>query len=295
MKLKDGFIGSRTIIVPQMVIKMMETDPLVSELFVTDIGYYPHAKYHFRERSTPIDQFILIYCVDGTGWYKCDGKERQVSAGDYFILPAGKPHAYGTLDKDPWTIYWVHFKGHLARFYAQGAEEPSSLKAELFSRIKERINLFEELFNSLGDNYCLDGLRYMSSLLHYFLGSLIYVKHFRQSSIHKTDSSDMVSVVTHFMKDNLEKHLTIKDIADHLGYSTSYFSGKFKELTGHSPLSYFNIMKINEACVLLSSTNMKVNQICPKVGFVDPYYFSRIFTSIMGLSPMEYRKEVSKG
>ena len=135
----------------------------------------------------------------------------------------------------------------------------------------------------------------MSSLLHYFLGSLIYVKHFRQSSIHKTDSSDMVSVVTHFMKDNLEKHLTIKDIADHLGYSTSYFRGKFKELTGHSPLSYFNIMKINEACVLLSSTNMKVNQICPKVGFVDPAYFSRIFTSIMGLSPMEYRKEVSKG
>ena len=43
MKLKDGFIGSRTIIVPQMIVKMMETDPLVSELFVTDIGYYPHA------------------------------------------------------------------------------------------------------------------------------------------------------------------------------------------------------------------------------------------------------------
>ncbi|MBQ6185392.1 MAG: AraC family transcriptional regulator [Bacteroidales bacterium] len=295
MKLKDGFIGSRTIIVPQMIVKMMETDPLVSELFVTDIGYYPHAKYHYRERITPIDQYVLIYCLNGKGWYKFDGKERQVSAGEYFILPAGKPHAYRTLDNDPWTIYWIHFKGRLAALYAQGAEEPSCIKADLFSRIKERIVLFEELFNSLRENYSMEGLRYMSSLLHYFLGSIRYVNHFRRSSLHKTDSSDMVGVVSHFMKENIEKRLTIKDIANYLGYSSSYFSGKFKEQTGHSPLSYFNIMKVNEACALLSSTDMKINEICPKVGFDDPYYFSRLFTSIMGLSPTEYRKEVGKG
>ena len=104
----------------------------------------------------------------------------------------------------------------------------------------------------------------------------------------------MVNVISHYFKDNIERHLTIKEISNFLGYSPSYFSSRFKELTGHSPLSYFNIIKINEACSLLSSTDMKVNQICPKVGFNDPYYFSRIFTSIMGISPVEYRKEVRK-
>lgn len=45
---------------------------------------------------------------------------------------------------------------------------------------------------------------------------------------------------------------------------------------------------------MLAETSMRVNQICHKVGFDDSYYFSRVFSRTMGMSPREYR-ERSKG
>ena len=65
----------------------------------------------------------------------------------------------------------------------------------------------------------------------------------------------------------------------------------FKRQTGHSPLAYFNLLKVQTACRLLTSTDMKVNQICHKVGIDDCYYFTRMFTKAMGLSPRKYREE----
>jgi AraC-like DNA-binding protein len=96
------------------------------------------------------------------------------------------------------------------------------------------------------------------------------------------------------MKENIEKHLTLQDIADYLGYSPSYFSMLFKKKTGHSPLAYLNLLKIQQACLLLDTTDMKINQISYKVGIEDAYYFSRFFSKTMGISPKEYR-ELKKG
>ena len=55
----------------------------------------------------------------------------------------------------------------------------------------------------------------------------------------------------------------------------------FKE-TGYAPMNYFLHMKIDRACQLLLHTNMKINQVALKLGFDDPYYFSRIFKKIVG-------------
>lgn len=53
---------------------------------------------------------------------------------------------------------------------------------------------------------------------------------------------------------------------------------------------YFNMLKIQQACALLDFTEIKINQVCYKVGIEDPYYFSRLFNKIMGMPPKEYKK-----
>jgi len=46
----------------------LKQDPLGSELYITDIGYYPHACFHYRKRDTEeATEFILIYCMEGEG------------------------------------------------------------------------------------------------------------------------------------------------------------------------------------------------------------------------------------
>lgn len=99
----------------------------------------------------------------------------------------------------------------------------------------------------------------------------------------------MSELAIHYMKENIEKHLTLQDIATQIGYSSSHFSMLFKKKTGHSPLTYFNLLKMQQACLLLDTTDMKINQICYKIGIEDPYYFSRLFCKIMGMSPRKYR------
>ena len=59
IKLKEGFTGERTILMPRIIINMMEDDPLISLLHITDIGYYPKARHHYRERKDPINQYAL--------------------------------------------------------------------------------------------------------------------------------------------------------------------------------------------------------------------------------------------
>jgi AraC family transcriptional regulator of arabinose operon len=298
LKLKDGFTGERCIVLPRMIVEMEQEDPLVSSLYITDIGYYPAASHHYRERTTAIEQNVLIYCVEGAGWYKIgDGKQHRVSANQFFILPAGKPHIYATVENNPWTIYWIHFSGSHAQIFAEGAATPQSISPTMNSRINERNTLFEEIYLTLESGYTRENLRYASSLLHYYLASMRYLSQYRthqsgEKKGEKVAGNEIVSAAIHYMKENLEKKLSLQDMADYTGYSASHFSMIFKKEAGHSPLSYFNLLKIQYACRLLSTTDMRINQICFKVGISDNYYFSRLFIKLMGMSPREYRKHV---
>ncbi len=295
LKIKEGFAGGRSIVLPPMVVDMERADTLVSSLYITDIGYYPKASHHFRNRQSAIDCNVLIYCVEGAGWYSIDGgKPQRVKANQYFILPARKAHVYAADETNPWTIYWVHFCGAQAEVYAEGAQHPQDIVPNINSRISDRNNIFEEMFATLDMGYERENLRYVSSLLHYYLASLRYLQQFRNAkhgiNREKMDDSSVVAAAIHYMRENLETPLKLYDIAGYLGYSESHFSMMFKKTTGHSPLNYFNLMKIKEACNLLDQTDMRINQICHKIGIADCYYFSRLFSKIMGLSPKEYRE-----
>ena len=297
-KRKDGFQGERSIVLPPDIVELEAHDPLASSLYVTDIGYYPSALYHFRERTVPIPQHVLIYCVSGSGWYRVGEKgaphtrEYQVRANEYFILPADTPHAYGTDEADPWTVYWVHFQGNHAPIYAKGAQQPSQVLPNLQSRIGHRNNIFEEIFTTLHRGHSLDALRFVSSLLHYYLASLRYLQQYRQAETPKTKTTDEKAVVeaaVHYLEENVGHHLTLDDMAAYAGYSVSHFSSLFRRNTGQSPLNYFNRLKIKEACSMLEDTDILINQLCYKVGIDDPYYFSHLFTRIMGCSPHAWR------
>ncbi|MCR5180219.1 MAG: AraC family transcriptional regulator [Bacteroidaceae bacterium] len=300
-KRKDGFQGERSIVLPPKVVEMEMQDPLASSLYVTDIGYYPAAQYHYRDRTKPIAQHVLIYCVSGSGWYRIGKKDSpaaktyEVKANEFCILPAGKPHAYGSSDSEPWTIYWLHFQGEHAAIYAQGAQNPQVVLPNLQSRIGHRNSIFEEIFTTLHRDSGLHALRFVSSLLHYYLASMRYLQQYRQAEVPKpktTDEEAIVEATVHFLKENIGQRLSLSDMAAYAGYSVSHFSAIFRRKTGKSPIIFFNRLKIEYACNMLETTDIQVNQLCYKVGIDDPYYFSRLFSRHVGCSPGTYRKKL---
>jgi hypothetical protein len=100
-RIGEGFKGERAIILPYNIRDLLAKNPITEQLYVTHIGYYPFAKYHYRKREKGTNQCILIYCEKGSGWIEFNNEVHRLSRDMTFILPANQPHAYGADDKTP--------------------------------------------------------------------------------------------------------------------------------------------------------------------------------------------------
>lgn len=84
--------------------------------------------------------------------------------------------------------------------------------------------------------------------------------------------------------------LPIQFIAREMTMSYVQLYRKLKALTGITPVSYIRKYRLQVAMNLLRTTDMNVSEIAYEVGFNDPNYFSRVFKTEFGNSPLDYRK-----
>ena len=75
--------------------------------------------------------------------------------------------------------------------------------------------------------------------------------------------------------------------------SVSWFIRNFKEYTGTTPTQYLLSLRISNAQSLLESTSFNVTEIAEIVGYNNPLYFSRLFKKQCGVSPTEFRKQLT--
>ncbi len=290
VKKSEGFRGQRTIVLPDFIIKEVRESEPGRQLYLTDIGYYPKARDHFRKRTKGCEQYILIYCIEGKGGITIDGRKSIVKANQYFIIPKGVPHEYGSDEKEPWSIYWLHFSGKMASHYADITGSANSVIRSEVSRIEDRNLLFEEMLLNLEMGYSFENINYANICLSHFLASFKYIRQFRQ--VRKVKEKDVVESAILFMKESIPKRVSLSDIASHIGLSSSHFSLIFRTKTGRSPMDYLMHLRIQKACRMLDTTSMRVSEIAVETGYEDPFYFSRVFKNIMNSSPVQYRKEL---
>ena len=283
---REGFKGQRAIVIPPKILaRHFDNHPIVKQLYVTDIGYYPNALYHYRKRIHGVNQYILIYCVKGNGWAVIADKKYTLSAGDFVLLPANKPHEYGADEQAPWTIYWMHFKGTNSSDFADMMLKRMGDHVASISFQEKRMQLFEEIYTSLERGYSIDNICYASLSLQYFLGSCCFDNNYL--AVH--EKTDSISLCVNYLQKHIDKPLSLNDIASAVNLSVSHFASIFKKNTGFSIIEYFNHLKTQKACQYLQFTDLRINEIADRLGIEDPYYFSRMFTKIVGTSPNKYR------
>lgn len=288
MKKEEGFPGQISYVIPDRILALVRENPLISELFVTDIGYYPQARHHFRERPSGSEQFILIYCVEGKGEIRLNETVFAVPADHFFMIPAGVPHAYRADEKDPWSIYWIHFTGSKSAGWGRFAGQITAIERGKNARINDRTDLFSEIFRNLDRGFSIETLEYVNLCLPHLLASFTHLNRFRL--IREPGEKDIVGQSINFMLDRLAEKLKLDEIAAEIGLSASHFSRLFLNRTGHSPIDYFIQLKIQRACRLLDNSSKTIAEIAREMGFDDQFYFSRTFRKVMGMSPVEYRK-----
>lgn len=275
-------INGTRFLTPQFLQDMLRTHPLSEDCHPLAFGYYPEAQGHQMRRRHHAN-YLLIYCVKGRGKLSISSGHRDVTAGDLIILPAGMPHAYSASADDPWSVYWVHFDGRLAQTYSDflAIEQPIVSIGKLPSLIAE----FESLLALRHSSYVLTPFVHGSNLLKSLLtGLAVNIARTRQGG-----GMDL-TVLAGLMQRRLSGELDLEDLAKVAHLSKFHFIRRFRQLTGNTPIQYFIHLKMQHACRLLDSSEDPIKRIAAAVGYEDPYYFSRIFKRVIGVSPQHYRE-----
>jgi len=94
-----------------------------------------------------------------------------------------------------------------------------------------------------------------------------------------------------YIESHYARSISLEDVANQIQLSPYYFSKVFKERMGMTYIDYLTKIRIEQAKLLMRSTDKSQKEICFEVGYRDPNYFSRVFKKWTHMSPTEYRQE----
>jgi AraC family transcriptional regulator of arabinose operon len=280
--------GRQRIEIPRTILKSrIHGNSVLRALHIRSIGYYPKAKDHYTYRKKGLPENFLFYCVDGHGSYSLDGQDYEVGPNEFFILPQNVEHAYGSNADHPWSIYWIHFGGEALKELNASLAFQKHFKPFYIKNNSDIISLFTKIYKTLELGYSIDNLLFANMCLSHFLTLFVYnSRHYAATSNEKIDCVDSAIL---FMQEHINGNISLNDLSRQYNYSVSRFSNLFKQKTGYAPIDYFVQMKMQKACQQLDFTDRSIKEIAFSMGFDDPYYFSKRFRTVIGMSPKKYR------
>lgn len=104
------------------------------------------------------------------------------------------------------------------------------------------------------------------------------------------DTVEQIRNVCAFIIDNCDKELTLDSAAAIAGFSPSYFSRVFKQVTEQNFIEFLSIQRVRLAQALLAESNIPITEVSSRSGFKSISTFNRVFRQYKGCSPSEYRK-----
>ena len=164
---RDGFRGETMIVLPTESFLDYVEHPLVKRLYLTDVGFFPRAEHHFRERKDGIEEYIYMYCMEGSGTIEVDGEKIYAPCKPGLLHSTFSRPSVLCQRKDPWSILWVHFKGTDTEYYP--LEECRLINFNSQNATNRMQFLFELLFRVLESNYTLGNFIYISQVLEMIL------------------------------------------------------------------------------------------------------------------------------
>ncbi len=119
--------------------------------------------------------------------------------------------------------------------------------------------------------------------------------------IHKTDTeikhtieSDIIVDVMQYVRNHLDKKLTVSEIAKMIPVSSSYLSTLFRKNTGKHLVEYISAEKMKRAKEYIREGKYTFTQISGMLGFNSIHYFSKLFKKQFGITPSEYSNAIKK-
>lgn len=108
------------------------------------------------------------------------------------------------------------------------------------------------------------------------------------------EDGDIIAKIKNYVQNHLQEPITREELAQKLGMNADYMAKLFKQKTGELLSNYITRQKLFRAKDLLLNSTLSVSQIAVTVGFHNFSYFSKCFRDETGISPRQYRSQISR-
>lgn len=155
-----------------------------------------------------------------------------------------------------------------------------------YNNMKREIPVFDfEFFNQINE---IDNIDDFESCLKQRIETMIdYLEKSRKGNKRK-----IVQMALDFINEHFNEQITLANISEVVLLNPSYFCKIFKSETGDSFTKYLMNYRIDKAVELMGDPTLKIYEIAEQVGYNDVQYFTKIFKSIKGVTPTQYRDKV---
>lgn len=276
---------------------------------------------YFRASGCPIDVFRIrnhedstehahefseiVVVLGGSGIHFTGGEEYPITAGDVFVLTGTRAHGYRACRKlhlvnilyDPARLrmpekelrtvagYHVLFSLEPAYRKRHNFNSRLQLSTEELERVARWIERMEQEMESRQEGFSFA----MTAL---FMQIVLFLSRCCGQP-RNTDARALLRIgqAISFLDANFTQDVSLEQLAAIAHLSSRSFLRIFRQATGYTPIQYLLRRRIARATELLRHNQYNITEVAHQTGFHDSNYFSRQFTSIMGLSPRSFLKK----
>ncbi len=241
--------------------------------------------------------FELYYLLDGTRKCFINHSFYTLNPHDMMLIRGGDLHHTSYLTENSHERIVVYFDEYvLNRLYDTYGRDTilSCFQYPKCSIPEKDQSYLLELLTSMShqqelmDNYSVTILQNRLEEL------LLYLLRLQKATLHDVEDPSEDSDITtaaRYICENFQTELTLEAVAGRANMSPTYFSKKFKAMTGFGFKEYLNTIRLKEAARKLKDSNQPITEIALQCGFNDSNYFGDIFKKVYGISPRAFRKD----
>lgn len=233
---------------------------------------FSFSRYHHTDASGGTVCHHIGYVRAGRAEFVTEGRTYTFTEGDAFYTPPGcRYHSYwhgsDSIAYDAYAFTYLPMRQAVS--YTLQKLDPSPEARALLRR--------------LGESKAVDCGTV--GLLYAFLGDVL-------PRMETVENRHPKSAVIDRARAYIYAHprFAMRDLAAHCKISESGLYAAFKEVTGHTPVEEKHRIQVEKAVLLLTTTDLSVEEISFRLGFSSPAYFRRILRDARGVTPREIRR-----
>lgn len=251
--------------------------------------------------------FEVVYVYQGSCSNTIQSKNYNMRQGDLCIIPPRTTHSLGVFDDSIVINIMIKSSTFQSTFFQlfSGKNVLSHFFTHvLYKKTEGNYLIFhagnDELIRSMIEDLYIEDIGHekysgpiLNNMLMLFWGQLLrrHEEHI-ESFVSAEHGALQITEVLSYLQENMTS-LSLKQAADHFGFSVPHFSKILKDSTGKTFTAIMKDSRMNRACKALTSTNLSIQSVCELAGYSNPEHFMRTFKNEFGMTPSQYRKKSS--